>query len=640
MRYKLNNSFAWRVCSFIIPIIIAIFCLIMVWFYNMSREKIITASMEKADGMLTNMSLRIEKNLRSVSQTIDNTAWLVEQNMGDEAKVREIMRRDMLGNPLIVGCGVAYEPVAAGDKEKLKMIYGLKKGNGMEFKHIGDVHYYYPGMDWYLIPTQLKKPYWSEPYYDEGGGNIIMTTYSVPLLDAKGNVRGMMGVDISLLKFTDMVEKMKPFRDSYTFMLTRNGYYLTHKNKDRIMHETIFSNAFSSHNRDYVALGKDMVSGKSGNRRFYNDGKLSYAIYAPISNIGWSLCNVCSQKTMLTGLNEVARSLIIVFCIGIVCFMVFCVIVIKRLMKPLEGIAKSAEAIAHGNFEAQLPEIHSSDEIKELSESFEYMQHSLVNYMAELKASTAAKERIQSELKIAHGIQMGMIPKIFPPFPERADIDLHAILKPAKEVGGDLYDFFIMDEKLYFAIGDVSGKGIPASLFMAVTRSLFRNISGYVSSPKDIIIRMNDSIAEQNEANMFVTLFVGILDLATGHLGYCNAGHNPPALITQDGETSYMKIKKNLPVGLIRGFDYEEENLNIEQGTKLFCYTDGVVEAENPVKELYSEQRLLDVLAANHQCDVKHLTENVVASISDYVSTAEQSDDLTILIVNYKKQSN
>jgi sigma-B regulation protein RsbU (phosphoserine phosphatase) len=305
-------------------------------------------------------------------------------------------------------------------------------------------------------------------------------------------------------------------------------------------------------------------------------------------------------------------------------------------MKPLEGFTASADEIAHGNFDAILPQIKSQDEMKELYDSFSYMQHSLTSYISELKVTTASKERIQSELNIAHQIQMGMIPKIFPPFPERDDVDLYAMLKPAKEVGGDLYDFFILDDKLYFVIGDVSGKGVPASLFMAVTRSLFRNIARSSETPAEIISGINDSISEQNESNMFVTLFMGILDLSTGMLSYCNGGHNPPVLISADGKAKMMDIKKNVVVGIISGFDYVDEEIQLESGAKLFCYTDGVVEAENAEKELYSEDRLLTTLEVHSKYGVRRLTEQVLESVSEHVLMAEQSDDITIMVVNYK----
>ena len=308
-------------------------------------------------------------------------------------------------------------------------------------------------------------------------------------------------------------------------------------------------------------------------------------------------------------------------------------------MKPLEGFALSAKEIAHGHFDAHLPDIKSHDEMRELHDSFVYMQENLTTYMAELKENTASKERIESELNIAHNIQMGMLPRIFPPFPEREDVELYAMLTPAKEVGGDLYDFFIMDDKLYFVIGDVSGKGVPASLFMAVTRTLFRNISRNSMSSAEIMTQINESISEQNESNMFVTMFLGILNLKNGVLDYCNAGHNPPALISSDGVVTLLLPKKDqLVVGAINGIEYSSELLKLQKGTKLFCYTDGVVEAENTRHELYMDDKMLSTLTEYGKCDVREIIERIMESVKEHAGDAEQSDDITMISIEYKKE--
>ena len=263
------------------------------------------------------------------------------------------------------------------------------------------------------------------------------------------------------------------------------------------------------------------------------------------------------------------------------------------------------------------------------------MQQQLTNYIEQLKETTSAKERIESELRIAHDIQMGMIPKIFPPFPERDDVDLYAILYPAKEVGGDLYDFFIDSGKLYFAIGYVSGKGVPASLFMATTLSLFRSVAAFYHDPAKILISLNNSIAENNESNMFVTLFIGILDLTSGELVYCNAGHNPPIIIKPDGKPSYMETTPNVPAGLFMGFNYVSQELQVEKGTTIFIYTDGLTEAENIEKKLYGKEALLNVLERIDIFEPKYVIETVIAAVGVHVGEAEQSDDLTILTIKY-----
>ena len=254
-----------------------------------------------------------------------------------------------------------------------------------------------------------------------------------------------------------------------------------------------------------------------------------------------------------------------------------------------------------------------------------------VKNIRKINSITASKERMESELQIASGIQMAMIPKIFPPFPERKDLDMAATIVPAKEVGGDLYDFYIRDEKLFFCIGDVSGKGVPASLVMAVTRSLFRSLSAHENSPKAIVSAMNDSMSEDNDWNMFVTFFLGILDLGTGHLRYCNAGHNAPLILTD--RIAVLPVEPNLPLGVLRGMSYKEQEVEFHTDDALFLYTDGLTEAENSAHEQFGEERM-DAVLHKRGSSEQHL-EAVKKAVREFVGDAPQSDDLTMLFIHY-----
>ena len=251
--------------------------------------------------------------------------------------------------------------------------------------------------------------------------------------------------------------------------------------------------------------------------------------------------------------------------------------------------------------------------------------------MAALESAEQSKERIENELHIARNIQMSMLPKVFPPFPERSDIDLAAIIIPAKEVGGDMYDFFIRDERLYFCIGDVSGKGIPASLVMAVTRSMFRTVAGHEVSPQRIVASMNESMSESNESYMFVTFFCGVLDLGTGRLRYCNAGHNAPILLKK--AKLILPVEANLPLGVESGFNFREQEIKLDYDDALLLYTDGLTEAENAKHELFGEERLFKALSGRKKA--KNHLENIHRQVSEFVGNAPQSDDLTMLFFHY-----
>ena len=227
-----------------------------------------------------------------------------------------------------------------------------------------------------------------------------------------------------------------------------------------------------------------------------------------------------------------------------------------------------------------------------------------------------------------------LLPKSFPPYPERNDVDLHATLVPAKEVGGDLYDFYIRDEKMFFCIGDVSGKGIPASLVMAITRTLFRNVSARESKPHSIVSAMNNTLAEDNQNNFFVTLFVGVLDLPTGVLSYCNAGHEPPIIINETATP--LRVDSNLPIGAISQWHYTMQEITITPHTTIFLYTDGVTEAKDAAHNQFGRQRMLRELTSN--ANPKTIVDNMTAAIHSFVGGARQSDDITMMAVCYNRQ--
>ena len=254
----------------------------------------------------------------------------------------------------------------------------------------------------------------------------------------------------------------------------------------------------------------------------------------------------------------------------------------------------------------------------------------------QLEEVTTQKERIESELRIARTIQLSMVPSVFP---IRPDIDIYGCMTPAKTVGGDLYDFFVHDNQLFFCIGDVSGKGVPAALLMTVTKSLFRAFSSNESMPDKIVSRMNDNLSENNKERMFVTLFVGILDLTSGLLRYCNGGHEAPVII--DKEAHLLPINHIFPVGAVPATSYKMQETVIEPQTTILLYTDGLNEALNADKEKFGKERILN--EANRaiqagQLSPKALIEQLTLSVHQFVGDTEQSDDLTMLAINYLRQ--
>ena len=246
--------------------------------------------------------------------------------------------------------------------------------------------------------------------------------------------------------------------------------------------------------------------------------------------------------------------------------------------------------------------------------------------LADMKA---AQERIESELRIARDIQMSMVPH---EFPQRKGLDMFASMTPAKEVGGDLYGYEIVDEQLYFCVGDVSGKGVPASLFMAQVTRLFQTMARQGLMPAEICTRMNDALSgKDNEEGMFVTIWLGQLDMQTGHLRFCNAGHNPPIIGGGDSQGDFLEMQPNAPIGLFPGIEYEGEEIDNVKGRALFIYTDGLNEAENQEQEQFSDERLLSILRETHFDSAQQVIELLKTEVEHHRHGAEPNDDLTMM---------
>ncbi len=278
--------------------------------------------------------------------------------------------------------------------------------------------------------------------------------------------------------------------------------------------------------------------------------------------------------------------------------------------------------------------IRAARRLKKAHDKLQETHEKLLTAYDQLEETTAAKERIESDLRIARNIQMGMVPRTFP---ERPDLDLYASMTPAKEVGGDLYGYYLTGDKLYIALGDVSGKGVPASLFMAQATRLFRTLAAQGMMPAEIATRINDALSgEDNETSMFVTMFLGLIDLQTGHLDFCNAGHNPPVLL-KNGKSEFIDMIPNCPIGLWPEFEYEGEEIQDITDTPLFVYTDGLNEAENCQQEQFTDERLLEIMETRPFVSCQQTIEMLRDEVEKHRDGAEPNDDLTMLCVKVIK---
>ena len=640
--HSIANRLTLRVTTTNFFVFVALFALIVLFIYLVGY--VIGYLLMGAVTKMTNE--KTDNVLSSVEVAITNTIPEIEENLDDPDKMYVITERLLRLNPNIVGSAVAFEPDYYPEKGVYFSPFAYRKDSVILTKQLGTTDYEYHYMDWYQIPKLLGKAYWSDPYFDAGGGDMPLITYSLPLFNSEGQIFAVFTADISLdwmADFTSILdnEYIKKYQQQlgshfYNFIIGRNGTYIMHPKKERVLNETIFSLCLETESTadDRVAYG--MINGDTSFEPFDVNGINYHIFYAPIERTGWSMGIVVSNKLLFFCIGILCVPVILLMIVGLIIIYFVCKHVIRRVTNPLTHFTNSVDEIAQGHFDSELPEIKSQDEMRRLRNSFETMQTSLVRQIEETKTINEEKGRIDSELHIARDIQMSMLPKIFPPFPERNDVDIYAQLTPAKEVGGDLYDFYIRDEKLFFCVGDVSGKGVPASLLMAVTRALFRTISNHEAMPDRIAGGINDTVNDNNNADMFVTLFIGVLDLPTGRLRYTNAGHDAPLLIDAQGaRIGFLPVDPNLPAGVIPGWKYSSQETIVDPQTTIFLYTDGLTEAENTEHGQFGEQRLLDTA---RPLKPKQLLETMTTAVHDFVGPAEQSDDITMMAIQYTKQ--
>ena len=649
------RSLEGRLTLWVTGTIFAIFVALTLFIYLVTGAGIYIEADGRYQGVLDNSNARIDATLGAVEVAVANNAPFVEASLQHPEQMYDVVRRILNQNPNIVGAAVAFEPNFYPQQGVQFAPYAFRTDSIVQTKQLGTEDYAYHSKKWYLESKQQGKPSWCEPYYDAGGGEMTMTTYSYPLFDSQGNFYAVLTADIALewlsniVHRTDSINNSKSFIDDasiYSFIVGRNGTYIIHPDKELILKETLFSYFAETADTLDDHIAHDILAGKQG-KDIVRTNKDTYIYYAPIQRTGWSMAIVVPESDILEVVQIIGILIVALMVLGLIIVSFVCHKVIRRITRPLTRFADTADEIAKGNFETPLPTIHSRDEMRQLHDSFLTMQRSLNQQIEETKEVNEQKGRIESELHIARKIQEAMLPKTFPPFPDRTDIDIYGVLTPAKEVGGDLYDFFIRDEQLFFCIGDVSGKGVPASIVMAVTRAQFRTTTAHETDPATIVATLNDTMAENNDYTMFVTFFVGILDLATGRLRYCNAGHDAPILVnTQSSRYGHIPVKANLPVGILKGFQYVSQEAVIDPGTTLFLYTDGLTEAEDIQHRQFGQQRILDNLLppadngeqAQSASSVKDLVMRMEDAVHHFVGEAEQSDDLTMLAIHYSRQ--
>ena len=638
-------SFSRRLNFLVATLASIVFVVALVFLFAQARYAVQREAKEHASQLLNNTALRVNTVLNQVEVATENTSWLVGRHLKTPDSMYVYARAIVENNPELAGCSISFEPYYYPRKGRYFSVYAKQENGKVSVVQEGDESYEYFFMDWYQLPKLLGHSAWTEPFLgeypeEEAVQDKMVVSYCKRIEDENGKYVGTIASDLSLRWLSETISAVKPYPHSYSFMIGRGGTFFVHPDPEKLLYQSIFTETMEQDNPERMALGKAMVSGEEGMRMLTLNGELCYVFYQPLGETGFSAAIVCPERDIFYGYNRLRNVVILIFILGMLIMHIILSTVFRREIAPMRSLAEQAETIADGNFDEVLLDTGRKDEIGRLVHSFSEMQRSLVKYIEEIKNTSAEKASIERELYVARDIQMSMVPRIFPPFPEREDIDLFASMTPAKEVGGDLYDFFVENECLYFCIGDVSGKGVPASLFMAVTRNLFRVIAQQGNSPEEIAKSINHALSAENDQGMFVTMFIGKVNLKTGELTYCNCGHNPPVVCEPGKEARFLPMQYvNMALGTWDGFEFQGERIPDIREWKILLYTDGLNEAENPRYELFGNDRLIQLMNGVSQLDAEGIIQMLQEEVERHRSGASPNDDLTLLSLTVKKFS-
>ncbi len=512
---------------------------------------------------------------------------------------------------------------------------------------------------WYQGAAETGKPYFT-PVTKDAHTPRLAIMCGVPVFSG-GELKGVAGAGMYLENMEALVQSVDLGKSGSACILNRHGQVLFSTFEEGAL--AAVADAKDLRLSDNKALGeiaRGAIGGGMGVKQLSIDGVSYYAAYVPMRSVHWAMIVFLAQDAveaptnqLLTSLDSMTRKsfedanayfrhanwlLLMLLSAAVVIALTVSVALSNRIVKPIKRLTEEVSSMHGDNLDFHW-DMNTGDETQLLANSFQSLTQRMKDYIHENETITAERERISTELSLATRIQAAMLPRIFPPFPNRSEFDIFALMEPAREVGGDFYDFFLVDDDhLCIVMADVSGKGVPAALFMMVSKIILQNCAMFGKSPAEILARTNDSICDNNEEEMFVTAWVGILELSTGRLTAANAGHEYPAVKKPDGQFEILKDKHGFVIGGFSGASYKEYELQMEPGSKLFLYTDGVPEAMGgePPHEMFGLGRMLDALNEDPETAPREILMRVRRALEGFVKDAAQFDDLTMLCLEYK----
>jgi sigma-B regulation protein RsbU (phosphoserine phosphatase) len=639
----MTNSITTRLIVLLTGCMAVIFAAGMLLDYHLSRTEILERVQLQSRDTIQSAITDMENWLDGVEGSTLFLARILEQRDYTQPGLEQMLKDIVENNEDIFGASIALNPELVAEPMGFAPYYFHRDGI-LTYASLAGEKNNYRDQAWFKDPVATGKPVWVEPYFDEGGGEVLMTTFAVPVFRLDENSQrflyAVVTSDIRLTELRGYLRRLRLGEHGNAMLLSRAGIILGTRDRDHIMRHYSDVTSGAADLATWQELVSLAVEGNVTTRSLECAGIPGNCIVrlGSLESTGWPVGIRYSEDEMLAPLRNFQVKTLALGLATLLLTALAIYVVTHRLTRPLSALAQASDEIARGELNARLPRVRGKDEIAILVDSFTAMTRDLKRYIADLESATASRSRLEGELNAAREIQMSLLPQGGEAIEEFEACSLWAKVRPARSVGGDLYTYFPVDSHIWIAVGDVSDKGVPAALFMAKAISLIPQLIGPGTAPEQAMARLNDALEQGNDNCMFVTLFLGVLDPGSGELRFATAGHTPPSLL-RGGSCLSLPQDDGPALGLAPGLEFPANTLRLKPGDRLTLFTDGVEEAFNASAEMFGIDRFNRLIADTGQEALEQAGSLLFKAVDQFAGEVPQSDDITILLLQIAGQA-
>ena len=626
-----NKSIAYKLSIYISLAVIGVFLIFITTSYFFNQELLRDNIKNRAIGMSSKINGLVNQNAtmtREVALIISEQIIYYSRNNDADLLLEMVMKKNPFLNAIHINLNSSLNAPAG------YYFIGRESGS-LNYRQSDSMIINCENEKEILTRVNKKeKKGWTEPYQCDTENDIVVAFYC-PVFNGKNQTVGQVYCELSLSEINESINQMNIGERGFAFIVTRHGDYITHPIKEWILTRNVNTLSTKVVNQKKIDIPAMLQSNESGTAIVYPEilnYEKSWVYYTPTNQNRWFLIFIMPYNELFSELYIQTLRMLLFAVIGIIIIYFIISYISNKLIEPLSSVTTQLNNLSGpGSKES------TQNEVKQVADSLIYLKTWFEKYRTTQEQEELKNYRRRQDLMQASEIQQSLIKTEFPAFPNRNDIDLYAIYRPARVVSGDLFDyFFVDDENLIFTIGDVSGKGVPAAIFMSIAQTIIKNNTSFKKA-KNIVNKANYDLCTNNIHQFFVTLFLGILNVKTGRLNYCNAAHTASFILKRDGSLTKLDQTHGLPLGLYKDKKYKNSKIELDVGDKIILYTDGVTEMLNENKMQFGVDRFKKILVPLKELGPEELVKRIEKSLDTYRGNTAQSDDICVFVIEYKK---